>query len=251
MIGSVKVIGMRKYLGLFLLIACFPNMGFANDENEHFYVKSMYGDVNVGYMAKADSRVRQFYLGGHMDLSLMNWKNDYKDQDGVKLGSDDFDFESVLGVDLFFGYKFTPTIHGDIELGYMGKYHEIETEHYVNFVTEKTEFDLEKYMFTVNAYYNFWKDFYAGVGVGVAMTNITINNSAVSEKSKRNFSPVGALMFGWSYELDRAVDFDIRYRLALSRGGDISVDTGGGSSIKTEIGYMLDNTLSAGIRYSF
>lgn len=240
---------MKRLLALFCVMTCLPVVAFAKDSDEHFYVKNIYGDVNMGYVVKANRSAEHAYMGIRADLSLLNWKNDYKDQDGVKKGSDSFDFKPLLGMDLFAGYRFNENVRADLELGYIGNYSETETEYY--YTPEKTYFDLETYYLIANGYYDFKYGLYAGAGIGAALMNVSIDHSAFDKATDTHVSPMWAAMFGWTYGLDDKIDLDVRYRFAMFHGGDVSVNTGGGSYIKTEIGYVIDNSLSVGVRYNF
>ena len=243
---------MKKFFLIGFIIACFPMSVFAEkDDGDHFYVKNVYGDVHTAYAVRAENRTDGAYMGIRGDLSLLNWKNEYKDQDGIKLGSDNFSGEALLGLDLFAGYKFNQNIRADLELGYIGKYSETETESYLNYATEKTVFDLETYYLIANGYYDFKYGLYAGAGIGAAITNMSVDNSNYAKEDNTHVSPMWALMFGWTHKLDDRIDFDLRYRFAMFHGGEVTVNTGGGLSTKAEVGYIMNNSLSAGVRYRF
>jgi len=208
----------------------------------------LYGDLNI--RPERDS-VGRMYMGLRGDLSFLSWKNTYKDEAGTKLDSDSFSLKPVVGVDVFFGGHPAKNWRADLEFGYTGKCSETETEYYLNYPTEKTEFNLETIYTSVNGYYDFWRGVYVGAGAGIAIVKTSIESSVVTDKSATNFSPMGALMFGWSYKLDEKINLDLRYRFSLYEGGDLDLDTGGGTEVKTEVGLIKDNTVSVGIRYSF
>lgn len=186
-------------------------------------------------------RVSKWYMGLRGDLSFLTWKNKYK---GSESGSDSFTFKPVLGLDLSVGYRFNQKWRVDGEIGYVGKYSETETEYYDD--AEKTEFSLESYYLAANAYYDIVYGLYVGIGAGLAISDVAAYNSEVHDVSTVNVSPMGAVMFGWSYILDEKIDFDVRYRLSVYGGGDLNI---GGVDVDT--GTILNNSLSAGIRYHF
>lgn len=239
---------MKKFLLFIFVMVCMSRSGFAKDTSEHFYVKNMYGDVNVGYATKTDSYVKHWYLGLRGDLSFLNWTNKY--DNGTESGSDKFSFKSVAGADVFVGYKFNNDIRAEIELGYIGKYSESETEYY-GYDPEKSEFSLSTSYLLMNGYYDFNYGLYAGAGIGATMIDVTLDNTYVNKKDVRHFSLMGALMFGWNYDLDDSVSLDLRYRLGAFHGDNINLDIIGGGQVKTEVGYILDNTFSVGIQYHF
>ena len=236
---------MKKILSA-LLICSLPIMAFAKNSDDHFYVKNMYGDVNVKYATKMGETAKKYYMGLHADLSFLNWKNKYSN--ATESGSDDFSFKSVLGADFVVGYKFDNDMRADIELGYLGKYSESETEYYPD--PEKSEFSMAMSYLMANGYYDFDNGLYVGAGLGLSMINVTIDSTWINEKKDSHIAPMGALMFGWSYDLDDSVSIDLRYRFALTHGNDIKIAVGG-DYLKTEMGFIMENTLSAGIRYSF
>ena len=103
----------------------------------------------------------------------------------------------------------------------------------------------------MNGYYDFCNGIYLGAGVGAALLDVSLDHTMFEKVSKASVSPMGALMVGWVHKLDSKIVLDLRYRLAMFNGGDIKMDTGGGNSVSADMGFMLDNTLSLGIRYSF
>ena len=80
----------------------------------------------------------------------------------------------------------------------------------------------------------------------MSFVNISVDDTTVSKKSVTNVSPIVSGMLGWAHMLDDKVEFDIHYRLSLYDGGDISI---GGAKLDT--GWIINNTISAGIRYHF
>ena len=206
--------------------------------------KDMYGEINVRH--NTNNAVGNKYAGIRGELSFLNWTNTYKDKDGIKLGTDDFSFKPLIGLSVFGGFRPIDKWRADVELGYIGTYHESETENYTLYPTEKTFFDMVVYNLSVNGYYEFYKGFYAGVGTGVAIVKTSIDHSYYQKQTSTDVSPMGALMVGWSARVDDKVDFDVRYRMALFHGGEVEI-----ANVKTEEGLITDISLSAGIRYNF
>ena len=117
---------------------------------------------------------------------------------------------------------------------------------YDTYYTEKTDFNLATMYLTANGFYTFGAGVYAGLGAGAAIVETSLNHSSLARVSKTKVSPMGAVMLGWSSRMAEKTYFDIRYRLAAFSGPTLS-DIG----VKTKIGWIMDNSVSAGIRYEF
>lgn len=259
---------MNKYLSGFVALCVLPMSAFAEGNlstfddrvplSEKLLREYKTENPNVSYSKKKDTpvnvvikeykmeapknvRVSKWYMGLNGDLSFLTWKNKYS---GLDSGSDKFTFKPLLGADLVVGYRFNNKWRVDGEFGYIGKFSETETEHYLS--PEKTEFSLETYYIDANAYYDLKYGLYVGAGVGLAIIDLSADHTYFSEVSKTNLSPMGAAMFGWTYVLDEKVDFDVRYRFAIFDGGDLNI---GGVNVDT--GVIMNNSLSLGIKYHF
>ena len=198
---------------------------------------------------KEASRNDKFYMGLAADLSFLSWKNEMSGTDEYSnpiTGEDKFNFKPVVGLDLSLGYRFNKNWRMDVDFGYVGKFSETETEYYGS--AEKTEFNLETFYGTVNAYYDLFAGFYIGLGGGLAITRVNVDNSEVDTASMTATSPMGAAMLGWSYMLDEKIDFDIHYKFSVFNGNSTDMKVGD-ATVKT--GSIMGNTLSAGIRYHF
>lgn len=251
---------MKNLFAVASVAILLPVIGFASDSEAYVYNKDMYGEFNVTVESETgdtNEKVNSstddghFYLGGRAELSFLNWKNEYKDETGAKLGHDDFDFKPVIGLNLFAGYRFNKDFRADLEIGYIGAYSESETEYPAGFPPHRDTFELKSYYATANAYYNLTKSWYVGAGAGVAMPNVSVDDSWFGKKSKSSVTPMGALMLGWVYQLDEDTDLDLRYRFSMFDGGNVTISTGATTSIKTDIGYVMDNSVSVGIRSYF
>lgn len=188
-----------------------------------------------------DKRVGKWYMGLNGDLSFYSGKYEQSNGGLIPDSSENFKFKPVLGLDLSVGYRSSPKWRFDGTLGYIGKYSETEFDQ-----GYKTELDLETYYVTGNAYYDIVNGFYVGGGLGISFVNISVDDTTVSKESVTNVSPIVSGMLGWAHMLDDKVEFDIHYRLSLYDGGDISI---GGAKLDT--GLIINNTISAGIRYHF
>lgn len=209
-----------------------------------------------GYQVTYDYTQKEktgWYVGGRAELSLLNWENKYfSDASTVvaDFSSDEYSFEPVFGGSLFAGRTFNYFWRAEVEAGLIGQF------------TDKDmgiEFKLTVPYVMLNGYYDFANGLYLGAGVGVAVpkTELDYAGFEAGNRSKRAVSPMGALMAGWTYELDSNLVLDLRYRLAAFGGttqervfNSLSSDLEG-HYLKNEIGLVLDNSISLGIRYEF
>ena len=205
-------------------------------------------------------RVRDgnWYVGGRVGLHLMSWKNKYKGSpSNYKFDNDenhdDYTFEPVFGGNIFAGYRFTPNWRGDIEFGYMTQFSDSD-----NGFT----FKLQTPYITANAYYDFESGIYLGAGVGMAFPRGTLDWEYFEKDSasETKLSFMGALMAGYSYNLSESVALDFRYRLGMFNGpkwtrnvmsGVTDVNGTELESLQTKVGFVIDNSLSLGLRYEF
>ena len=233
---------MRKYL-LVAVMVCLPNLVFAKSNGSYSVVTKYGSETSINY--RQTSKPQKWYVGAHADLSFLSWKNEYT-YGSMPDGSDKFDFKPVLGADIALGLEFDENWRADLEFGYVGNYSEQETEYYDTYYTEKTDFNLATMYLTANGFYTFGAGVYAGLGAGAAIVETSLNHSSLARVSKTKVSPMGAVMLGWSSRMAEKTYFDIRYRLAAFSGPTLS-DIG----VKTKIGWIMDNSVSAGIRYEF
>ena len=98
---------------------------------------------------------------------------------------------------------------------------------------------------------------YLGAGVGVAMpvTKIDMTWADGSDRTEYGVAPMAGVMLGYAYELDYNLVLDIRYRLAGMTGVDQKIDmfdhADGAHWFQNDIDFILDNSISIGIRYEF
>lgn len=223
-----------------------------------------YEDVDTLTVASAprhhhhDAYRGNWYVGGRVGLHLASWKNKYKGSpSNYKFDNDenhdDYIFEPVFGGNIFAGYRFTPNWRGDVEFGYMTQFSDSD-----NGFT----FKLQTPYVTANAYYDFESGFYLGAGVGMAFPRATLDweyfDSGDASETKLSF--MGALMAGYSYNLSESVALDFRYRLSGFTGpkwtrnvmAGVTDDNGVElESLQTKVGFIIDNSLSLGLRYEF
>lgn len=215
-----------------------------------------------GYQVTYDYTQKEktgWYVGGRAELSLLNWENKYY-LDVADFGSDKYSFEPVFGGSLFAGRTLNYFWRAELEAGLIGQFTDKD---------EGYEFRLTVPYLMLNGYYDFANGMYLGVGLGMAMPKTELDDEEFVSggRSKRAVSPMGALMAGWTYRLDSNLLLDLRYRLSAFGGseharvwkeGTVVIDNEGnvvkdlsGVMFTNEIGLVLDNSVSLGIRYEF
>ena len=216
-------------------------------------------DANGGYLVTydyTDKAKTGWYVGARADLNFMNWKNQYSvDPDlraGEEYNNDKYSFEPVFGGSVFGGTRFAYFWRAELEAGYLGYFEDKDGG---------AEFSLQVPYLMLNGYYDFVNGLYLGAGVGVAMPITTIDLDASvatthgNHRKEYGFAPMAGVMLGYSYELSDDLVLDIRYRLSGMTGVSQRVDmfiTGENTHwFQNDIDFILDNSISIGIRYEF
>lgn len=233
---------MKKIVSLAVLAALTTTVADAAPS----YIKR---DVNGGYGVTydyTDKAKNGWYVGGHVALNLMNWENEYSSADPLiaDSASDKYSFESVFGGGLFVGKTFKYFWRGEVEAGLLGQFEDKDN---------LFSFQMTIPYLMANGYYDFVNGLYVGAGVGIAMPTTELDGTVFvgGDRKEQTLSPMAGIMLGYAHELDYNLTLDIRYRLAGLMGTDHErIDTAG-YTFKNEIGLILDNSLSIGIRYNF
>ena len=196
-----------------------------------------------------------WYVGGRLGLSLLSWDNEYstKPDIGVDDGKESF-AEAVFGGGVFLGRTIGDFWRGEFEAGLIGSFEDNDQGY---------NFELTVPYLIANVYRDFANGLYIGAGVGAALPKTVLDTMMFvgGERSKYSLSLMGALMAGWTYKLEHNLVLDFRYRLAMFDGteqervfaqgtyiGGVDVS---GTHFKNEIGLILDNSVSVGLRYEF
>jgi len=205
-------------------------------------------DVTYNYTDKAKSG---WYASLRAELSLLNWENKYY-VEGEYLGHDKYSFEPIFTANFAFGKHLGYFWRGELEAGYISKFTDED---------EGFKFKLSVPYIMANGYYDFTNGLYVGAGFGVAvpMTELADDAFISGKGKKQTVSPMGALMAGYTYKLDDNLVLDLRYRLGgfwgtkHERQWTENVDPAelANLHLKNEIGFILDNSISVGIRYEF
>ncbi len=227
-------------------------IGGANAAPSHL-TRTNDGSYKVTYDYTDRGDAGWWYMGGRFDMNLMSWTNKSSTSAPTLAGEPELEDESfsemVFGGSAFVGHTYKYFWRGEIEAGLMGQYEEEEGG---------TTFKLTVPYVMVNGYYDFTNGLYAGAGLGFALPKTDIQSVFFTDSgsAERTISPMFGLMGGWSYHLDQNLLLDLRYRLAMLWGPDhsrkfVALDDGAEYTISNEIGLILDNSISVGLRYEF
>lgn len=207
------------------------------------------GGYNVTY-DYTDKAKTGWYVGGRLGLNLASWTNKYdSDYDKVvEQFSKDSYFEPLFGFDVFAGKRFAYFWRAELEAGYLGYFEDKDNV---------AEFGMSLPYMTANIYYDFVNGLYIGAGAGIALPTTTLDGVFFKYEKRKDtsVSPMAGIMLGYSYELDYNLTLDLRYRLAGLMGTKHRVDmeTNDGTPLffENKIDFILDNSISVGIRYEF
>lgn len=189
--------------------------------------------------------VGDWYMTLRAELAFWNFKKTLSDNDpDHPSDTENYSFKPVFGGNLSVGKWFNSHWRGDIEVGYLGYYTQEE---------DASKFGFQLPYAMVNGYYNFVNGLYVGAGIGAAMPIVTTESYVYSlerDANKIGFGVIGGVMFGYSTQVDKNFNVDIRYRLAGATGttGERNLDD---YVLKNKVGFTLSNSISLGLRYNF
>ena len=244
---------MKRLVSLAVLLACATPAVAAPS----YLTRGADGGYVVTY-DYTDKAKTGWYIGARADLNFWNWKNEYSTDDGLtglaeEANHDEYSFEPVFGGSLFGGRRFAYFWRAELEAGYLGHFEDSDPD---------ADFSLQIPYVLLNGYYDFTNGLYLGAGVGVAMpiTNVDLRGTIVagvdsSDRTEYGIAPMAGVMLGYSYKLDNNLVLDLRYRLAGMTGLEHKIDmfdsAGGAHWFQNDIDFILDNSISVGIRYEF
>ncbi len=232
-------------------------MGFASvvsgaNAAPSYLQKTNSGAYNVTYDYQ-DKEKTGWYAAGRLGINFLSFTNKYDTNIPSASGAvvavpdDEYSMEMVFSGNVAFGRKFGYFWRGELEAGYLSE---------LSDKTSGSEFNLSSYYLMANAYYDFLNGFYLGAGAGIALLDTNENGSTYVDNStgSASASPMLGLMAGFSKKLDDNIVLDLRYRLAGISGTDAEYQhtlSGQNYYTKTDIGLILENSLSVGLRYEF
>lgn len=198
-------------------------------------------DVTYSYTNKVKSG---WYLGGRTELSLLNFEIEATTEGAGFSKTDKYSFEPVFGGNFFVGHTFNYFWRVEAEAGLLGRFKDSDTG---------TDFQLTIPYAMANVYYDFTNGLYVGGGLGIALPKTEWDNAAfeTDDRKETDVSPMFGLMFGYTHKLDDNFVLDLRYRLAGLWGTNHTVRGMDNSQFTSDIGLILDNSLSVGLRYEF
>lgn len=241
---------MKRFVSLLVLLGFTATGAYAAPS---YLTRDSSGGYRVTY-DYTDKAKTGWYIGGRADLNFLNWENKYSLDDALtapeEFSNDKFSFEPVFGGSVFGGRRFAYFWRAELEAGYMGYFEDKDAS---------TDFSLQIPYVMLNGYYDFINGIYVGAGIGAAMPISTIDTiySNGHERKEYGFAPIAGVMLGYSHELDYNLVLDIRYRLSGMTGleqtiSDIELrDQPGTYWFRNKIDFILDNSISIGIRYEF
>ena len=243
---------MKKIIstGILLVLTTVPAFAASGVRPSHIAKDGKGGyDVTYNYTDKAKNG---WYAVARAELSLLNFKNKYSTSEGfvgdAEHDSDSYSFEPVFGGSLAAGYKIDHFWRAELEAGYLGYFSDEDVT---------TKFTLSLPYMMLAGYYDFSNGLYLGAGVGAALSRYEFKSDYFTnfDKSKTTVSPMAGLMFGWTHKLDDNLVLDLRYRLSGMTGAKLSAHfldiNDVEHTFKSKTDFILDNSISLGIRYEF
>lgn len=208
--------------------------------------------------AYAYNKTKTGYIGMNLDVNLLNWTNKYKALPVAyndALNHDDYRFKPLIGGHIVAGYRFNPGWRMDAEGGFTSEFEDSDNG---------ISFKLSVPYATANVYHDFTNGLYLGIGGGVAFPTISMEwvHFTANNSSKTATSPMGVAMLGYTYYLSESLILDVRYRFAGFKGPSLKRGVTGHTipidgqeialnSLETSIGFMMDNSISIGLKYEF
>ena len=194
-----------------------------------------------------------WYVGFNVSANAWSWKNKYDTlypSANPEYGSDSYSFKPVYGGSVAFGKYFEPNIRGDVEFGLTSKFSDSD---------DGFDYSLSASYMMVNGYYDFDFGLYVGAGVGIARSVVRLTSDYVepsTDDKKSSLDPKFGATVGYAFNITDNVALDLRYRLSGFNVAGISryfYDTATSNryalTIKSDM--LIENTLSAGVRYTF
>lgn len=197
-----------------------------------------------------------WYVGAHLDLNLLSWKNKYRATPIEAVTDpgadhDDYRFKPLFGGNIFAGYRFNSHWRSDLEFGFTSSYSDSGGG---------LTFELSVPYLTANGYYDFANGLYLGVGLGMAFPTVSMEwayfTGGDSDKTETTFTAAG--MIGYSYYLSESLVLDLRLRVSAMDGPSITRGVGNYivngvalQSLETEVGTVWNTAVSVGFKYEF
>jgi len=239
---------MKKLVSIIALMAiATPSFAATKAARPSYLTRNANGGYDVTY-SYADKVKSGWYGVVRAELSFLNFKNKYS-YDGAPLDPsqdhDDYSFESVFSGNIAFGKRLNYFWRGEVEAGYITEFKDTD---------DNIEFTLSVPYVMANGYYDFVNGLYLGAGLGVAFPTTTLDGPGFSDSGNRKHtgvSPMAGLMAGFTHKLDDNLVLDLRYRLAGMYGVKQEREVAYTNHFQNKIDFIMDNSISLGIRYEF
>jgi len=236
---------MKRLLYAFLL--CFFTVSQADAVQDY-----LIGDNRRVYEEKTG-----WYMGFRAEMNMLSWTNNYNSNDTKdaqkEYSCDKYSFSPSFGGSFTIGKSFSYFWRGEVEAGYTGTFTDQD---------QGIEFNFSTPYVLSSALYDFRNGLYLGASAGLAFPKTVWNWDAFlpGNREKTSLSPMGGLIFGLSHRLDYRFILDLRYRIAGFYGTSHTRyfeadpdkdDVYEKYYFKSDIGLVLDNQFSLGLRYEF
>ena len=249
---------MKKLVSIIALMAISaPAFAATKASRPSYLSRTADGGYDVTY-SYTDKEKSGWYGSVHLDMNFLSWENKYStDIPGSweSVGSDKYSFQPVFGGDVAFGKSINYFWRGEAEFGYISQYSDTD---------EGYEVRLSAPYIMANGYYDFTNGLYLGAGVGIALPKMELLDDSfkTGNNPKWTVSPMAGLMAGYTHKLDDNLVLDLRYRFAGFMGAEQTrewqagttlpgIGDVGGDHLRNKIGFIMDNSISVGIRYEF
>jgi opacity protein-like surface antigen len=194
-----------------------------------------------------------WYVGVNANVNAWSWKNKYDTAysgTNPDYSSDSYSFETVFGGSVVAGKYFNENIRGDIEIGLSSKFSDSD---------DGFDYSLSAAYIMVNGYYDFDFGLYVGGGIGIARSVTKLNSDtfdSTTDETNSSLDPKFGAAVGYAFNITDNVALDFRYRLSGFNVAGISryfyqAGTENRFALTVKSDMLIENTLSAGVRYTF
>ena len=142
---------MKKIISLFGVVALTATAATAAP---NYLQRGQDGVYKVTYDYTDRAEVGHWYIGGRLDLNLLNWENEYSSNDPMidaEFDKDEYSFEPVIGGNIFVGRTFDYFWRAEVEAGLIGQFDDSD---------DGFDFKLTVPYVMANGYYDFANGFY-------------------------------------------------------------------------------------------
>ncbi len=217
--------------------------------------------ANKQYVEKEDFS-SSFYASFRAAINLLSFENTYTSDNIELAGGDKYSAAAIFGASASFGKRFSESFRGELEVGYPGSFSDADN---LAEVVMSAPYATGNLILDLAGESN---GIYIGIGGGAALVSSELNGvvfdgitnpGAESGRKVTSMSPVIAGMIGYSAGLDERLGLDIRYRISGYQGNSHSRIWQGEDSLgnlenyvfETEMGWVMSNEISVGLRYHF